>query len=64
MLHTIVPMEQVFATECQPPSAGSFGGAPADIHQDCYGRPVLGRLYATNLQAYLGLNSVPLPKNR
>lgn len=60
MLHTIVPQDQIFASEYSPPSAAQYGGALAEIQVDPYGRPGLGRLYTTDLKAYLSLSQLKI----
>lgn len=60
MLHTIVPMEQIFTTEYTAAEMMEYGGAPAEIFSDEYGRKSLGRLYTTDLRDYLQLTQVNL----
>ena len=51
MLHTIVPLEQIFTTEYQPARYAWYGGAPAEYYTD-------PRLYTTDLSAYLGVEGL------
>lgn len=58
MLHTIVPMEQIFTTEYAAAEMAEVGGAPAEVFSDAYGRKSLGRLYTTDLKEYLRLTQL------
>ncbi|WP_458862630.1 YlzJ-like family protein [Acidaminobacterium chupaoyuni] len=55
MLHTIVPMEQIFPTEEIEVQWGSVGSSPAEILCDAQGRKRYGRIYSTCLKDYLNL---------
>lgn len=61
MLHTIIPMEQIFTTEYQPPETVNLCGAPAELLTDAYGRRSLGRVYTTDLHQYLRLEQLARP---
>lgn len=58
MLHTIVPLEQIFTTEYQPARYAWYGGAPAEYYTDPRGGQYMGRLYTTDLSAYLGVEGL------
>ena len=60
MLHTIIPEDQIFPSEYGKPEQARYGGAMAEIHVDQYGRPRLGRLYTTDLSAYLALSQLEI----
>lgn len=60
MLHTIIPEDQIFTSEYTEPQQTQYGGAMAEIYVDQYGRPRLGRLYTTDLNAYLSLSQLEI----